>query len=649
MKEREFSFSNFSIGRANQLAYLSIRRTLNDIGKEINPLFIYAKKGLGKTHLMYAFMDALKDEDVLYIDCAEIEQVPEKRASVLIFENFHLLPDEIRKSIVLYEYLEKYIANNEQVYITSVHPPEELNLSDKLITLIKRGLTVPIFRPDEELVRRVFKMLSSNYGLDLTDDVIQFLSGFPYNDIQEIENVIKKIDILKDANYEISVKTVKECVAFDEIVPEDKEAAPLYPEDSEFFSFVKELHEGMDEDTTDRKDAKIIREEYMQKLYIWKMKGFSVRRLERVIDKPIENIIQEFVAFTSDVQRLIELHKIYGGLEEAATPAEREYLEKKLFDPDAIFEVAQSLKRVEERKKQKEEYNRFLDRRSSSKNYVILPSNKEAFGIMKRMLANEAPISYPIHIFGEEGCGKTHLLTAFTKRMQVLFPEKVAVYIPAAFLALEAKSRHHDEDMKTVFLQNLEEIDVIFLDDIERLTKGKESRAFLATILKQMTSSGKQLVVAGSVSPKDLFIEADLKIILSRGISVGIERLRKEDRLMIITNLFANRKLPLSDDLREYLSDHLGGNFSEIKQHIESIIRRVVEENKELSISNISGYEELSEAVIDESLDEETEGVPQEEHEETEYVESEKLLLSELDLRWPRLHERIFEEFELEQ
>jgi chromosomal replication initiation ATPase DnaA len=648
MRERAHSFSNFSIGRANQLAYLSIKRTLNNIGKEINPLFIYGRKGFGKTHLMHAVMDMLKDEDVLSIDCAELEKIPEKRANVLIFENFNFLPEEIRKSVVLSEYLEGYIAEHKQVYLTSLYPPEELNLSEKLIALIKRGLTVPIFRPDAELVTRIFKMLGSNYELDLSDDVVQFLSGFPYNDIQEIENVIKKLDILRDASTEITINTVKEYIVFDEIAPEDKEAAPTYPEDSEFFSFVKELHEGTEHEIAERKDAKAIREEYLQKLYIWKMKGFSVRRLERVIDKPIENIIQEFVAFTSDVQRLIELHKIYGGLEKAATPAERDYLEKKLFDPDAIFEVAQALKRIEERKKQKDEYNRFLDRRLSSKNFVILPSNRDAFGILKRMLADGKPLSYPVYIFGAEGCGKTHLLTAFTKRMQALFPERVAVYIPAAFLALEAKSRYYDEDMKTAFLQNLEEIDAIFLDDIEKLTKGKESRAFLAAILRQMTGSGKQLVVAGSVPHKELFIEADLKVMLAGGMSVAVEPLRKKDRSVIITNLFANKKLPLSDDLRAYLSEHLEGTFTEIKQHIESIIRRVVEEEKELTIDNISGYPEVSPEVVGTQEDEEMEVVPEAAHEQAPHAEHEKVLLKELDLRWPRLQERIFEEFEPE-
>lgn len=647
MKERAYTFSNFSIGRANQLAYLSIRRTLNSIGREINPLFIYAKKGLGKTHLMHAVSDALKDEKVLYIDCAEVEQVPEARADVLILENFNFLPDEIQKSVVLFEYLEKYIAEHKQIYITSLNPPEELNLSDKLIGLIKRGLTVPIFRPDAEMVTRIFKMLGGNYDLSLPDDVIQFLSGFPYNDIQEIENVIKKLDILRDADKEITITTVKEYIAFDEIAAADKEPAPMYPEDSEFFSFIKELHEGTAGDVTDRKDAEAIREEYMQKLYIWKMKGFSVRRLERVIDKPIENIIQEFVAFTSDVQRLIELHKIYGGLEKAATPAEREYLEKKLFNPDSIFEVAQALKRIEERKKQKEEYNRFLDRRLSSKSFVILPSNREAFGIMKRMLANEKPLSYPIYVYGNGGCGKTHLLTAFTKRMQALFPEKVAVYIPAPFLALEAKNRYYDEDMKTAFLQNLDEIDAILLDDIEKLTTGKEARAFLAAILKQMTASGKKLAVAGSVPPRDLFIEADLKIILAKGISVQIESLKKKDRRMIVTNLFANRKIPLSDEMGTYLSEHLGGNFSEIRQNIENIIRRVVDEEKEFSIGTIAGYPELSATVID-AREEEAEAPVPKEQEQTEHEEGEKVLLSDLDLRWPRLHERIFEEFEPE-
>ena len=67
MIERKYSFENFAIGRANQLAYLSVKRTLKSLGIDINPLFIYSKKGLGKTHLLSSVKETLKEKDVLYL------------------------------------------------------------------------------------------------------------------------------------------------------------------------------------------------------------------------------------------------------------------------------------------------------------------------------------------------------------------------------------------------------------------------------------------------------------------------------------------------------------------------------------------------------------------------------------------------------
>ncbi len=641
--KKQYTIKNFAIGRTNQLAYLSIRRVFKDLGGEINPLFIFAKKGLGKTHLMFAVREELTEEHVKYFDCSDAKYIPEMDGTVLILDNFHLLPDELKKGGDIIHTITSFIEQKKQVFITSLYPPEELNLSDKLITIIKEGLTVPILRPDTELVARIFKMMCSNYDFTLNDNVINFLSGFSFGDIREINSVLKRIDLLREVTEEITVESVKDSIALEEIVAGERVPDEPVPESSEFFDFVKELREGSDDTAADEKDSKALREEYMQKLYIWKMKGFHVRRLEDVIGKPIEKIIQEFVSFTSDVQRLIELQKIYGGLEKSISLKEREILEKQLFDPDAIFEIARALKRIEERKSQKEDYNRFLDRRLSNKNFVILPSNREAFSVLKNVMLNKDTTAFPVYLHGSEGCGKTHLIVAFTKKMQATHPDRLIAYIPSAFLAVELKNRH-DEESRNTYLENLKGIDTLFLDDIDTFVSDTMVRELFGTILDTFCTKEKQLIITSRIAPQELIISVKQKHLISAGTIVPIKASTQKDRLVIINNFFINKTISVSDELKEFLSRYLYGNFTDIRNHLEDIVKNVVNENLEFSIDTISKFVDVThpaEEPEEEKTDEEKVEKPEE---ESSYQGEEKILLTELDQKWPFLKERIFED-----
>jgi len=636
MIERKYSFENFAIGRANQLAYLSVKRTLKSLGIDINPLFIYSKKGLGKTHLLSSVKETLKEKDVLYLDALELESIPETAGYVLILENIHLLPDEVKKGMDLYNFIKSFIAEKNQVYITSVLPPGEIGLSEQLVSLIKRGLSVPIFRPDSELVARVFKMISGDFGITLNDDVIQFLSVQPFNDIREIETVLKKLDLLKDVTKELTVEIVRDSFGLEEIVEAARSQSKLLQKDSEFFDFVKDLKEGLVESTTGRNGAGAIKEEYMQKLYIWKMKGFNIRRLEKAINEPLDVVIQTFGSFTSDVQRLIELQRRFGELDKITTPGDKEYFEKSLFDPDAISDIEKALERVEERKRRKEEFYRFLDSSPTYENFVVLPSNREAFEILKKGLPKGQKMDSPIYIYGDDGCGKTHLLMAFTKKMQSLNPEEIISYIPSDFLTFEIKNLS-DRETKKRCVKKLSGMETIFFDDIENVLNDKETKSLFFAILKDFSKEKKNLIISSTLPPETLDLEDKLKEIFLRGNVISIRPLDEEDKKEIITNFFGHREIPLSDEIMSFLSKNLTGKFIDIQNSVEKIMKEVVEKNRELTIENISDAFDIKQPLfVDEA---------EREKEEVQAAPDEKILLSELDIKWPYLNERIFEDF----
>ena len=561
MKQRTYTFKNFAIGKANQLAYLSIKRTIRNPGMDINPLFIYAENGLGKTHLITAAVESLENLNVQFWDCGEEGDIPDPEGDVLICEDLHLLTDKVREGLSLYNFIKSFIVKKHQVYITSEFPPEYLKLSEQLFSLVKSGLAIPIFKPSKELLKKILLMQCADYDIELSDDVIDFLSSQPLKDGNDVETVLKKIDLLLDVSKNITVEDIRENISLDDILSPGGDTV----QGSEFFDFVKGLKEDIGEVTTNEKNLELMKEEYREKMYIWKMKGFNISRLQKAMKGPIDGIIQAFVSFTSDIQRLVELQKRYGELESSMTTQEKEYFEEMLFDPDAIVNIIEKLNRVEERKRQQEEYSKFLDSSLNTKNFVVLPSNRNAVEALRNVMVRIEKGRYPIYIYGDFGSGKTHLLMAFARRMQLKYPSKIVSYIPAKFFPFELKNIFSDASLEK-YIKKLEEIDVLYLDDIDELFSDTHTTTLLVNIIKDFTKKAKPLIMTSTIPVEKLGLDRDSLDLLSSGTIVQIGRLGVKDIAVIITNLFARKRIQIPDDIRDFIAENVTGNFNAIKK-----------------------------------------------------------------------------------
>lgn len=193
---RAFSFENFVVGDCNELAHAGARAVADRPGEVYNPLFIHGGVGLGKTHLVHAIANAVRQRfrsyRVLSIG-AELfvnEMVSSVRRQQM--ETFHqrfrkidtLVVDDVQfiagKERTQEEFLHTFnllCAAGKQIVLSSDKPPREIvNLEIGLRNRFEGGLTVEVTRPDRDTRRRILAAKAAQQELELSDAVLDYLS-----------------------------------------------------------------------------------------------------------------------------------------------------------------------------------------------------------------------------------------------------------------------------------------------------------------------------------------------------------------------------------------------------------------------------------------------------------------------------------------
>ena len=214
----KFSFENFVVGDSNREAYQAALMISKTPGKLFNPLLLYSDSGLGKTHLMQAIGNAIREESpnakVLYVAAADFvdeyvkfaQGYKEEQSLTQYFKNEVdcLLIDDIQFLIgkkktmemffVVFADLEKA---GKQIVITSDQHPNLLEgLDDRLKSRFQAGLPLSIERPDLATSAEILRTKITASGLDVADfdeDVISFLAARFSSNVRELEGALNRL------------------------------------------------------------------------------------------------------------------------------------------------------------------------------------------------------------------------------------------------------------------------------------------------------------------------------------------------------------------------------------------------------------------------------------------------------------------------
>ncbi|MFC5044643.1 chromosomal replication initiator protein DnaA [Aquimarina hainanensis] len=206
-----YNFENFLEGDSNRLARSASMAVANKPGgTSFNPLLIFGGVGLGKTHLAHAIGVNIKDnypeKTVLYISAEKftqqyIESVKKNNRNdfihfyqiidVLIVDDIQLLSGKAGTQDVFFHIFNHLHQNGKQVILTSDKAPVDMqDIEQRLLSRFKWGLSAELHQPDFETRVSIIKNKLYRDGVEMPEDIVEFLANNIKTNIRELEGAI---------------------------------------------------------------------------------------------------------------------------------------------------------------------------------------------------------------------------------------------------------------------------------------------------------------------------------------------------------------------------------------------------------------------------------------------------------------------------
>lgn len=215
-----FTFETFLEGECNRLARSAgVAVAQKPGGTSFNPLFVYGGVGLGKTHLIQAMGNEIKnqftDKAVLYVSAERftnqfIEAIQGGTVNdflnfyhlidVLIIDDVQFFSNKEKTQDTFFHIFNQLHQNGKQLILSSDRPPKKLKgMEERLLSRFKWGLSADLTEPDYETRMAILRNKMYNDGIELPQDVIEYVAYHIKDSIRELEGAL--ISLLAHASF----------------------------------------------------------------------------------------------------------------------------------------------------------------------------------------------------------------------------------------------------------------------------------------------------------------------------------------------------------------------------------------------------------------------------------------------------------------
>ena len=207
----KYTFESFIVGSSNQLAHAAALGVAENPGDGYNPLYIYGKSGLGKTHLLQAIGHFALENDmnVMYVRAEEytnqlMSALREKKTEefrnryrsvdMLLIDDVQFFSGKTQTEENFFHTFDELHNGGHQIAITSDRSPRSIpSLQGRLRSRLEWGLVTDIKAPDFDTRMSILQAKAGQQGVEVSDDVLEYIALQVKQSIRELEGSLNRV------------------------------------------------------------------------------------------------------------------------------------------------------------------------------------------------------------------------------------------------------------------------------------------------------------------------------------------------------------------------------------------------------------------------------------------------------------------------
>jgi chromosomal replication initiator protein len=561
----QLRFDGLVVGTANRLAVTAARAVAESPGAVYNPLFVYARPGLGKTHLLMAIGQAAREIDPrLAVEYLTLDEFVESfHAAIaagqgdayrrrfldyglLLLDDVQFLSQRREMQAELLRVVDAMQAVGRQIVLTSDRPPAEIEaLDERLIRRFGGGLVIDVAAPDYEtrvaILRRRAEARKAAFG----PGVLEAVAELEIDNVRELLGALNKLVALQAVSDEPLTPGEARGTVAGTTRPRDAgraaAAAPVpAPAESvidEFADFLQEVSASVTQ------QVESWRSRVAEAVMRWSGEGFRTARIEALLEREASGDPDAaLAAYEKDAERLRELQAEIETIapDLAGSPALR--------DPGDLAAAEALLARAREGGAPPPGpsphwlLEEFIE---SAGNRVVVRA--------VRTVAEDPGAKYnPLVITGASGNGKTHLLHGLGN---ALAARGLAVACLGGHEFVDELISAIDRDAVGLWRGRFRRIDVLLLDDVHLIAGKERTQDELFVLFNQLLEAGRQMAFTTSVPLAELKgVEARLLTRLEGGLVVDLPAPDRELRQRAIERQLSAKLEAVDPELATYVA-----------------------------------------------------------------------------------------------
>jgi chromosomal replication initiator protein len=552
-----YRFDTLVVGAANRLAFTAAKAVAESPGTVYNPLFIYARPGLGKTHLLMGIGHAARAINPrLSVEYLTLDEFVEAfhaaiaagqgdayrrrfiDVDLLLVDDVQFLTHRREMQSELLRLSDALQTANRQIVLTSDRPPAEIEaLDERLIRRFAGGLVIDVSAPDYETRVAILRRKAEERRASFGQGVLEAVGSLAIDNVRELLGALNRLIAFQAVSDAPLKPEQARALAAGLKITEEAPASDLAGGVDEFGDFLSEVS------ATVAQQVDSWRTKVAAAILRWEGEGFRTARLEALLQQEMttdpEQVLRQFEI---DVCRLQTLHA------EAAELAPDLAGSTAFRDPDDLA----GAEAMTERARQGAHPPPAPSPLWRLDDLMEGPGNRMAVQAARAVVAEPASRYNPLVIVGASGVGKTHLLHAVGNALGVKAKGPVACLSAHEFTGelIEAI----DRDAIGPWRARYRGASAFLLDDFHLVAEKDRTQDELFVLFNFLMESGRQMIFTSAVPLSELKgVEARLRTRLEGGLVVDLPAPERELRQQVLERLLQAKSGSPDPELVGYL------------------------------------------------------------------------------------------------